>query len=64
MISPSRYEELNDNFWAETNEEWTQEWRNELTPEEAALVRSWDKQTDEGLRRMCQRILETEAYHD
>ncbi len=29
-------------FWAETNENWTQEWRDDLTKEEAALVAQWD----------------------
>lgn len=60
MISPSRYEELHDSFWAETNEEWTQEWRDELAPEEAALIRSWDKRSSEGMGKMCKRILELE----
>ena len=58
MISPSRREELSSLFWNETNEEWTQEWRDDLTPEEATLVRQWDKRSAEGMASLCRRILE------
>lgn len=64
MISPSRYEEIYDNFRAETSEEWAQEWRDDLEPAEAALIRVWDKRTDEGMLKMCQRILEAEKKED
>lgn len=64
MISPSRYEELHDLFWNETSEEWTQEWRDDLSPEESALIRTWDKRTNEGVVKMCQRILELDGRRE
>lgn len=42
MIPDWRKEHLLDNWMNETNEEETQEWRNELTPEEEKLVEEWD----------------------
>lgn len=64
MISPSRYEELHGLFWDETNEEWTQEWREDLTQEEAALVAQWDERVRKGMLKMCQKIIEMEEGHD
>ena len=43
MISPERKEELEELFWSETNEEWTQQWRFDLTEEEADLVDAWEQ---------------------
>lgn len=43
-----RLKQLKENFWAETNEPWTEEWRDELTPEEAALVETWDDRVATG----------------
>lgn len=42
-IGKYRVEELSDLFWNETNDEETQEWREDLTPTEEKLVRMWDK---------------------
>lgn len=53
MISAERIQEMVALFWAETNEEWTQEWRDELTKEEAALVCRWDRDFEMGLSKMC-----------
>lgn len=38
MITPERKADLQDSFWNETNEEWTQEWRDELIEEENKLI--------------------------
>ena len=54
MPTEARYEQL---YWLwenETNDEETQEWRNELTAEEQALVDQWDYGFNDGLRRMFQ----------
>lgn len=53
MITDQRRDELRSLFWAETNEDWTQEWRNELTSEEAALIEKWDRDLETGWARMC-----------
>lgn len=43
MISQERKEYLLDLWFEETNEDWTQAWRNELNQEECALVNLWDR---------------------
>lgn len=43
MISEERRQEIDRLFWAETNDPETEEWREDLTPEEAALVAEWDE---------------------
>lgn len=53
----NREAELRTLFWAETNEAWTQEWREELTAEEAELVAAWDEQAALGMGRLCREIL-------
>ena len=45
-IAKERIEELEFCFFAETNDPETEEWRDDLTPEEAALVAEWDKAFD------------------
>lgn len=42
-----RVKELLDLYWNETNDEETQEWREDLTPTEKKLVRTWDKDYDD-----------------
>lgn len=61
MVSEARKDEMLENWWAETDEEWTEEWRDELTPEETALVEQWDNQYCKGMARMAQAILDAEA---
>ena len=51
-MTEERREELLYLWEHETNEDWTQEWRDELTPEEAALVDSWDSDFDNEIARM------------
>lgn len=49
-------EELYDNWSNETNDSATQEWRDDLTPEEEALVRQWDARYVAGLQRMAEAL--------
>lgn len=51
-MTEQRKEELLSLWWEETNEEWTQDWRDELTPEEQGLVESWDSGFINGIARM------------
>lgn len=57
-------EELEALFWDETNEEWTQAWREDLTQEEVALVAQWDERVRKGMLKMCQDILRLEEQHE
>ena len=43
MVSKNREAALLSLWWSETNEKWTQEWRDGLNGEELALVESWDR---------------------
>lgn len=54
MPTEARYEQLCWLWENETNDEETQEWRDELTAEEQALVDQWDYGFNDGLRRMYQ----------
>ncbi len=58
MVSMERKMELQDLWGNETNEDWTQEWRDDLSEEELALVDQWDKQYDSGICRMRLDILQ------
>lgn len=44
----------------ETEDPETEEWREELTPDEAAMVEQWDEQYRMAFAAMAQRILELE----
>ena len=61
MISQERFDELQELFWSETNESWTQEWRDELTPEEAEIIDKWDNKVADGMYQLASRIIELEA---
>lgn len=56
-----RYEELDRCFWEETNDPETQEWREELTADEAAMVAQWDAQVAHGMSQLTREILDREA---
>lgn len=56
----NREAELQRLFWAETNDLETQEWREDLTAEEAELVAAWDDQAEIGIALLCREILKTE----
>ena len=60
-ISQQRLDDLHDLFWSESNEEWTQKWRDGLTTEESALIDTWDNAVDQGMYNICKRILELDA---
>jgi len=56
-VSSDRIKELEDCFWSETNDEWTQEWRDDLTPAETALVDEWDRGYDSGINKLITAIV-------
>lgn len=58
MITEERVDELQDLFWSETNEDWTQEWRDDLTDEEEFLVKKWDRDYTQSTLKLCEQILE------
>lgn len=55
-VPPEREEELSWCFWNETNDPETEEWRDELTTDEAAMVEQWDEQTARGFQALAQAI--------
>ena len=58
LICKKRLADIEGLFWSETNEEWTLEWREELTAEEANLVDEWDDRVAKGMYRLVERIVE------
>ena len=56
MISPERETALRDNWGSETNEPWTEEWREDLTDEERELVEKWDKTFEDAYERIMWKI--------
>lgn len=61
MITEERREELTQLWSEETNDPETEEWRNELTPEEEELVKGWDDDCAAGMSRLAQQILDMES---
>jgi len=57
-VSSEREEELSWYFWNETNDPESEDWRDELTTDEAAMVEQWDLQTSAGFARLAQEILD------
>lgn len=57
MISKERMEELEHYFWEESNDEDTQEWREDLNEEEEKLVSEWDKKVCRGMATLCEKII-------
>lgn len=62
-ITQERIEEL-DHCWNESNlmdghEYW--EWYSDLTDEEQELIDTWDKQYENGVLQLCEKILEQES---
>ena len=55
-----RIDELRDLFWSETSENWTQEWRDDLSAAESELVSQWDRDCDRGIYNLCKAITELE----
>ena len=52
-----RREELTQLWSDETNEEGTQEWRDDLSPEERDFVAGLDENYCQGARRLCEAIV-------
>ena len=63
-VSEEREAELQQLFWDESNDPETQEWREELTEDEAAMVEQWDLQTARGFSRLATKILERSAAQE
>lgn len=61
-MTEQRKEELLSLWLNETNEEWTQEWRNELTADEQAVVENWDYGFTDGITQMIQDIWEGQRH--
>ncbi len=57
MLTEKRYENLMWLWENETNDEETQEWRDELNSEEQELVDRWDNGFYFGLSRMFQNLM-------
>ncbi len=57
MISKTREDELLDLWFEETNEAWTQEWRDTLNEAEAMLVDCWDRQYCQAVDQLLGKIL-------
>ena len=58
MVSREREAALLSLWWSETEEDCTQEWRDELRGEELALVESWDRRYSSGVYQLCLDILQ------
>ena len=58
MVSKNREAALLSLWWSETNEKWTQEWRDGLNGEGLALVESWDRRFSSGAYQLCLDILQ------
>lgn len=53
-VPVDREEEIEWLFWNETNDPETEEWRDELTADEAAMVEQWDERTARGFQALVQ----------
>ena len=60
-VPDSREEDMQHWFWEETNDPETMEWREDLTPDEKAMVEQWDNRTAQGFSKLAQAILEQQA---
>lgn len=59
MLSEERLSELNEYWAAETSDVESQEWRANLSEEEATLVAKWDEDYACGLTKLYGEILKT-----
>lgn len=60
-ITAVREEELRSCFWEETNDPDSEEWREDLTKDETAMVEQWDESSANGFSRLAQDILNRES---
>lgn len=56
MITKERLEELESYWNDETNDEESQEWRDELTEEEEAYVYKLDETFEKGMQKLWKKI--------
>ena len=56
LIPQERLEELEYYFWKETNDETTQEWRNNLNQEEEKLIGEWEKEYYGAYAKLCSEL--------
>lgn len=56
-VSEERLIALADNWNDETCDPETEEWREDLTAEEAAIIAGWDKGCASGVLKICQDIM-------
>ena len=59
-MNDDRKQELYAWWCAETNDPETEEWREDLSPEETSLVEQWDEKCRVGFLRLCRAILDGE----
>ena len=55
-MDKEHFDELQQWFWAETNEPETQEWRNRLSAEDAEIVATWDAEVDVGFCNLIRQL--------
>ena len=60
-VTPEREAELFEMWVSETNDPETAEWRDGMTPGEAAVVDAWDKKFAEDIVRIARKIQEADA---
>lgn len=60
-VSKERESELRENWESETNDPDTEEWRENLTPQEQKLVDAWDDRAEVGMAKMAADTLVLEA---
>ena len=51
-------DEMEEDFWSESNDEDTQEWREDLTDEEIKVIDKWDRKYAQGTVNVCKQILD------
>lgn len=57
-VAEAREGELLSCFWNETNDPETEEWRENLTADEVAMVEQWDEQYLSGYQKLAQACLD------
>lgn len=61
IIDKEREDDLFRWWGWESEDSDTWAWREDLTPEETALVEQWDRAYCSGVHQMCEKILEMEG---
>lgn len=63
VIEPERLRQMEDNFRAETSDPASEEWREDLSAEEAGLVADWDERMDAGITKMVEDTVRLTKCH-